>query len=319
MAKEAENPITTELVKANVTEAVIQKLRTEFLPLKINGIDDKEGYEKVHKARIQCRDIRVLTEKICKKGREDAVKIQKEWIAKEKEVVAQVSEVEGHLKKQEDAIDAEKEAIKIKQERLLKLPGRKEQIVGVESYFAIELNDGVIMSFDDSTWSNLVLMAKQKKIEEFEEKERIRKNQERQDRIVTRTNLLYREGATKTLNGQGLQVFTKGKQSVAEFSMADMTEEDWSKTLQLFLNEPLPEASPDIKKSPVTTSGAFPVPAKIQEEGAKLAEMSDEEKLWNYANALENTPVPEMKEAKGYEVLKKAGLLISEAIEILRK
>jgi hypothetical protein len=318
MAKESENPIITELVKANVTDAVIQKLRTEFLPLKINGIDDKEGYEKVHKARIQCRDVRVLTEKICKKGREDAVKIQKEWITKEKEVVAKVSEVEGHLKKQEDAIDAEKEAIKIKQERLLKLPGRKEQIVGVESYFAIELNDEVIMGFDDPTWGNLVLMAKQKKIDEFEEKERIRKNQERQEILANRTNLLMLAGAQiKIING--VRTFVKGMHKTEEDRIVELHPEAFEFEREVFEKTDIPDAPPEVKKYPATPSGAFPVTAKIQEEGSKLAEISDEEKLWNYANAIENIPLPEMKETEGYEVLKKAGLLIKEAINILRK
>ncbi len=104
--------IETSLAKENVTEKFLGDLERDFLPLKIMGIEDKEGYKKVKEARITCRENRILVEKICKKGREKAIAEQKAWIAKEKEVTGRISKVEEYLGEQEKAIDDEKEKIR---------------------------------------------------------------------------------------------------------------------------------------------------------------------------------------------------------------
>jgi hypothetical protein len=311
MAKEAENPITTELVKANVTEAVIQKLRTEFLSLKINGIDDKEGYEKVHKARIQCRDVRVLTEKICKKGREDAVRIQKEWIAKEKEVVAQVSEVEGHLKKQEDAIDTEKEAIKIRQERLLKLPGRKEQTKGIEEFLG-ELTDEDIMRFDDAQWNEIIVISQGKKLAAQLKVIDDAKATAEMNLMADRENALYKiAGATMQIR-HGMKTFYKGTVTITEDEVRTLENEQWNIRFGEIANAKGETPKPTEPNYSVHHFDK-PVVSELQKEA------SDEEKLFNYASALEKVPVPDMKTEKGDETLNRASLYLTEAIQLLRK
>lgn len=74
------SPIELALAKENVTAQVIAKLKADYSGLTIKGLDDKEGFEAVEKARKECKSIRVLATKICKAGREEAVKIQKDWI-----------------------------------------------------------------------------------------------------------------------------------------------------------------------------------------------------------------------------------------------
>jgi hypothetical protein len=101
-----EDQINNELVKANVTDAVIASLKERFMPLKIKGIEDKETYLHVVESRKECKKWRIAAKKICEKGREEAVAIQKAWIAKEKEVTGQISEVEDYLEKQETEYEA---------------------------------------------------------------------------------------------------------------------------------------------------------------------------------------------------------------------
>jgi hypothetical protein len=112
-----EEQINQELIKANVTESIIANLKEKYLPLKISGIDDKETYLIVKEARKECKSLRVMAEKICKKGREEAVAIQKAWVAKEKEVTGQIGEVEDYLEKQEKEYDAAVEAEKLRRKR----------------------------------------------------------------------------------------------------------------------------------------------------------------------------------------------------------
>ena len=92
--------IETKLVQANVTEQVLAALKEKYGGMKLAAIDDKESYLELKAAAKECAKVRTLTVKICKEGREEAVKAQKQWIAKEKEIVGQVAEVE-------DALDAE--------------------------------------------------------------------------------------------------------------------------------------------------------------------------------------------------------------------
>lgn len=311
------NVITTELAKQNVTETVIAKLKKDFMSLKINGIEDKEGYKKVKAARLQCRDVRVLAEKICKKGREDAVRTQKEWIAKEKEVVAQISEVESYLKKQEDTIDNEIEAQKIRAERLLKLPGRKEQIVGIEVYMG-KMTDDEIMGFTDDQWNIAVLSSKNKKLQEFEEKERKEKEESRQKRLIERTNSLYKIGAVSIMRF-GVKNFHKGNIFIPEVDVADMDEELWESKYNELANAqgemPIPVMK-NIAEAPIKTS--LPGEYRDDPQGAKLEELSDEEKLWNFAVAIEKMVVPVLKTEAGKETFKKAEQKLDEAIQILK-
>lgn len=337
MTQETENPITTALVKENVTEKILKQIKDDFLPLKINGIDDKEGYKKVHEARMTCVKLRTTTEKICKKGREEAVKVQKEWLAKEKEVIAQITPVEEHLKKQEAAIDAEIEAQKIRAERLLKLPGRKEQVVGIEDYvltviqsssllksypFPEKLTDELLMVFDDTIWNQVIINAKDKKIQEFEEKERIRKEQEKQEKLVLRQNEIYKVGAI-AVTQNGRKEYNKGKISLPEMALIDMPEEQWTDFLVKLANiqeeTPAPEmknvVTAEVKQYPKTPSESFP--PRMGESNTD--ERSDEEKLFYFAGCIEEFEPPVMKTEEGKKVLAEAMELITKAINILRQ
>lgn len=116
-----EEQISQELVKHNYTEAKLQEFE-EYLKLDIID-DDKESYLIIKDKRKEVKSYRVAVEKFCKFKREDAVKIQKAWVANENKLVAILSKVEDHLEAKEKAyekkIAEEKEARKRKQEEQL--------------------------------------------------------------------------------------------------------------------------------------------------------------------------------------------------------
>lgn len=92
--------IESKLVQNNVTDQVIAALKEKFGGMKLKALDDKESYLEIKAAARECAKVRTLAVKVCKEGREEAVKTQKEWIATEKRVVGEVAVVE-------DALDAE--------------------------------------------------------------------------------------------------------------------------------------------------------------------------------------------------------------------
>jgi hypothetical protein len=119
-----EEQITQELVKHNVTEALIADLKQMYMPLVLKDLNDKETYVAIKEGRKHCKQVRVTAEKLCKKGREDATAIQKAWIAKEKDVAGRIGEVEDHLEKQEKEFEAEQE-----KQKALRKRQQEEQLI----------------------------------------------------------------------------------------------------------------------------------------------------------------------------------------------
>lgn len=113
-----EKKIEHELVKANVTQAVINTLKDRYSGMKLASLTDKESYLELKAAAKECSKIRNLAVKCCKAGREDAIAIQKLWVAKEKEVVAEISSVETPLDEEIAKFDAEVERLANEEKRL---------------------------------------------------------------------------------------------------------------------------------------------------------------------------------------------------------
>lgn len=111
-----EKVIETKLVQNNVTERVLSELKEKYGGLRLKALDDKESYLELKTAAKDCAKIRNLTTKVCKAGREDAVKVQKMWVAEEKRVIARISEVETPLDAEIAKYDAEVER-KINEEK----------------------------------------------------------------------------------------------------------------------------------------------------------------------------------------------------------
>lgn len=161
-----ESEIDFALQKENITNKVIERLRTDYLGLKINGLNDKEGFKIVEDARKECRDIRVLAEKTCKSGRENAIKIQKEWIAKEKEITSAISEVENYLAEQSTKVKEEQKRIEFEADQLTKLPQRKDKLSSID----IVMEDAELLKIDDNQFNNLFVELYTKQLKEKADK-----------------------------------------------------------------------------------------------------------------------------------------------------
>lgn len=184
--------ISNELIKGNVTEAIISTLRERYLPLKINGLEDKETYLLVKEGRKQCKGLRVAAKKICEDGREEATAIQKKWIEKQKDITGRIAEVEDYLEAQEKeyetGIAAEKEARKRKQEEQLIL--RQQELVSVGALYAdgkfslgeVSFDYAAIKESDQDIWENTIWPLYKEAYEIIEqdriEQDRLKKEQE---------------------------------------------------------------------------------------------------------------------------------------------
>jgi len=93
------------LLRENLTEKVLANLEKRAIGLTVDGVDDKAGFALVRGTRLEAKGLRTRTVKVCKSGREDAVKVQKQWIAAEKKITDRLDAVMNPLQAEEDRIN----------------------------------------------------------------------------------------------------------------------------------------------------------------------------------------------------------------------
>jgi len=112
-----------QLVVYDITEAAISKMESEFMPLVVAGLEDKEGLAIVHDARMIVKNHRVAVEKKRKEFKADALAYGKLVDTEAKRITSLLEPIESHLQAEEDTVkieleriaaeEAEKERIKI--------------------------------------------------------------------------------------------------------------------------------------------------------------------------------------------------------------
>ena len=120
-----------------VQDMVIAEMNKQYLPMKINGIEDKAGYKKVHEGLMLYVKIRGDVARHGKKMREDAVRYQKDVISEEKRIIALLAIGEEHLAAERKTVDDALEAIKqekVRQEEL-RIQARRDRLVGLDIRF----------------------------------------------------------------------------------------------------------------------------------------------------------------------------------------
>lgn len=108
----AAKPFAIEAITYPVIAAEIEKLSAKYLPLKINGIDDKEGYKAVHEARMDIRSKRVEVEKRREELKAGALNYGRQVDGAAKQLTALLTPIEKHLGEEEARIDIAREAAK---------------------------------------------------------------------------------------------------------------------------------------------------------------------------------------------------------------
>lgn len=162
-----EKVIDSTLVKNNVTHQVISALKKKYGGMALKSIDDKQGYLEICEAKKEVRKIGIITEKLCKAGREDAIKVQKLWLSKEKEILAKIDEVqlplEAEIKKYDDEqqrladeeIKRQEERFFVRQSELLKMGAAYANGCFILNDVSFESN--LIKESDEDIYSETIL------------------------------------------------------------------------------------------------------------------------------------------------------------------
>lgn len=108
--------ISTALKKFSVTDAAISDMKEKYMPLKINGVDDKKGYLEIKEARLTVKGQRIMVEKARKELTADALSFQRAINSEATRIKDALIPIESHLESQEEIYEAEKERIRKEKE-----------------------------------------------------------------------------------------------------------------------------------------------------------------------------------------------------------
>lgn len=136
--------VITEAIKQyDVAEAAVEQYKEKFLPLKINGIEDKEGYAEVAQALKLMVKRRNEIEAKRKELKEDSLKYGRAVDSEAKRLTALLAPIEEHLKAEKQRVDDELERIakQAEMERLQKIQQRSNALYDLG---AVMINDEFI-------------------------------------------------------------------------------------------------------------------------------------------------------------------------------
>ncbi len=106
-----------ELAELTKADQEITKIKP-YLELRVNGVDDTEGFEKVHKARMEVRTLRTSVEKSRTALKASALAFGRKVDAEAKRIAAMIAPIEEHLIDQEAVVKREKDRLaKIEQDK----------------------------------------------------------------------------------------------------------------------------------------------------------------------------------------------------------
>lgn len=129
--------IKNEMQKVNVNDLAIEQVRKSYSGLKIVDKDDKEGYELVHTARMDVRDMRLKIEAKRKEMKADSLEYGKLVDGEAKRLTALLEPIETHLEAEENRIKEERDREKREREEAKKklIAGRTQEIVATGAMF----------------------------------------------------------------------------------------------------------------------------------------------------------------------------------------
>ena len=111
----------TELAEYTTNKAAIAKMSDIYLKLTIDGIEDTEGFDAVHSAKMVMVKHRIGIDKLRKKTNENARNFIKTNDTNAKKLLDLMEPIETHLKNEEAKITKEKERIREEEEKLEKI------------------------------------------------------------------------------------------------------------------------------------------------------------------------------------------------------
>ena len=174
--KESEVFETLPLIKYDVNQAQIAKLKAEYMPLVITDLADKEQFEAVHAGRMTMVKVRTTIEKARVKQKASALKYGRDVDAAAKELLTESEPVEAHLQAEEDKVINEQKRLEAEAAEIEKVKIQKR----VDTLFTYNV---ILPYMDVATMSDEEFENLRQKSEEAWSAEKVRLANEETARI----------------------------------------------------------------------------------------------------------------------------------------
>jgi DNA repair exonuclease SbcCD ATPase subunit len=176
---EKNNGEQKDLVRFDITTSAIEEMQRNYMALKINDINDKNGYKVVFNARQIVKNKRILVKKTADeletpyKDKINAIR------AEEKRILSLLEPIEQHLQSEEDTYlklieDQKAQAARKEQQRI-------QERIDKLSQYGYRIDYSEIKSMTDIAFNDVLKQAEIKHNEEIQakaEQERLKKEQE---------------------------------------------------------------------------------------------------------------------------------------------
>jgi len=155
-----------QIVKYSVTDAAIDKMEKEFLPLKLKGPDDKDGFKKIVEYKKVVRGKRLEVEAERKSLKADALEYGRRVDAEANRIKDRLQPIENHLAEQESIVKKEQERIKAEEQK--KRQDRHDEQIkwlidagavynGFEYFYGTDsVSDAIIWGLSDENFELLI-------------------------------------------------------------------------------------------------------------------------------------------------------------------
>lgn len=218
------------LAKYQPTDAAIAKLRAEYMPIRVEDVDDKPGAQKAHDARMVVRAHRVQIEKTRVALKADALKFGKAVDTEARRLTEMLEPIEAHLLAQEELVTKEAERRRLAEQARLQeiLRSRMVELSKVRS----PLIAADVERMDDATFDRALALAQaehadaQEAEKEAAEQRRIESERLAAERAELDAERLRVEGERKAIDTEKARIAREAELKAAEERAAAKALED---------------------------------------------------------------------------------------------
>lgn len=318
--------ISTEFppVKYNLNEAVVAKMEEEFLPLKVQGIEDPGGLASVHDARMVVKKARVELEKSRVALKAKSLAFGRQVDTEAKMWKARLQPIEDHLAAEENKIKEEKARIKAEKEReeeerlqsrvnLLQRFGKQVFLVNLKAMSDEDFQAAYDEAKVEAEAEKVRLTQEAKEREEREEVERVERETEEARLAEERAELdriaKEQEEREAALKVEADRIEAKRHALAEEKRLEEAKKEAAERTLK--------EERERVQRE---TEEKEEADRRAEEEATRQEALRpDKEKLETYGDALLEFSSPTVKDEEARAIAGKVKDMIEDVVSVLRK
>ena len=302
-----------------ISDARIEELQAEYMPLTISGVTDKAGFDLVHSARMDIKDLRVSIDKTRKSQVADALEWQRTVNGIAKRLTAGLKPIEAHLNKQEDVYTAEIDRIKAEKQASAQAETQRRidalMAVGVKANIAeiVQMTPGAYGDYLVMVTATFAQGQAVKAAQEAEAKAKVEAEAAARADEMEKLTAMHEAQVKETAKLKAERDAFEAEKAAAAQSVRDAE----AKAAQAIREEQIRKEAIETAKADAEAQAKAEADRKEDEEfKAAIFEATrpDVDKLIALSNAIENLPMPTMTTERGNIALAKVGGLMAKLV-----